>query len=163
MSINMIVAAGRNGEIGLNGDLIWNLPGDLKRFKEITTGHPVIMGRKTWESLPKRPLPGRRNIILTRNRDFRVDGAEIAQSIEDAIHMTRGESIFIIGGAEIYKLFLPFTDYLYLTEVDDTCANADAHLPVDMSQWEVMEQSDWKEFENTPRFRYVTLKSRNNK
>lgn len=159
--INMIVAMGKDGAIGLEGNLIWNLPGDLKRFKTITLGHPVIMGRKTWESLPKRPLPGRRNIILSRRKDFKADGAEIANSLEEAIDISTGEQPFIIGGAEIYNAFLPFTSHLYLTSVDDVCPNADARLNLNL-------EKDWEEISREPdlstseglTFRYINFKKR---
>ena len=106
--VHLIVAIGEDGAIGKNGDLIWKISDDLKRFKSLTSGHPVIMGRKTWESLPKRPLPGRRNIILTHRKDFQGEGAEIVNSIEEAIRITENEEPFVIGGAQIYKLFLPY-------------------------------------------------------
>lgn len=155
--INMIVAIGKDGAIGKGGDLIWKIPEDLKRFKALTTGHPVIMGRKTWESLPKRPLPGRRNIIITRQKDYKPEGAEVVNSIPEAIEVTQNELPFIIGGAEIYRAFLPFTDYIYLTEVDDKCGEADSFLHIDFSNgWELTEESP---LETTPAglsYRYLT-------
>jgi dihydrofolate reductase len=123
--IGVVVAIGRNREIGMEGKLLWHIPDDLKRFKELTLGHPVIMGRKTWESLPEkfRPLPERENIVITRNSEFKAPGAIITRSIEEGLSTARkaggGEKIFIIGGAEIYNLSLPKATHLYLTLIDD--------------------------------------------
>lgn len=158
MEVNMIVAAGRNGVIGRKGELIWHLPGDLKHFKTLTTGHVVIMGRKTWESLPKKPLPGRRNIVLTRNMNYKANGAETVSSPEEALEKTAGEIPFIIGGEEIYRLFLPYAKRLYLTEVDADCPDADAFLPTGLNDgdWETIEEGPWQTPENPPRFRYLT-------
>lgn len=160
-SVNLIVAMGQDGAIGIDGNLIWNLPGDLKRFKSLTLGHPVIMGRKTWESLPKRPLPGRRNIILSRSKDFTAEGAEIANSLEEAFKMTSGEQPFIIGGAEIYNAFIPYTSRLYLTLVDDVCKEADARLDLNLKK-------NWEEISREPdlttpeglTFRYINFKKK---
>lgn len=129
MSVNMIVAAGSDGAIGKDGNLIWHISSDLKRFKALTMGHPVIMGRKTWESLPKRPLPGRRNIVVSRNPEFTAPGAETAASPRLALEMTRGEEPFVMGGAQIYNELLPFIDRIFLTEINAECSDADARLP----------------------------------
>ena len=152
----MIVAMGKDGAIGKEGNLLWTLPGDLKRFKNITMGHPVVMGRKTWDSLPKRPLPGRRNIILTRNKDFNEDGAEIAHSVTAALAMTEGENPFIIGGAEIYRQFLPFATKLFLTEVDDYQPDADARLQINLEDWEEIERSENYFTPDGVRYCYIT-------
>ena len=97
----------------------WHLPSDLKRFKEVTLGKPIIMGRKTWESLPKKPLPGRLNIIITRQSNFHAEGAEIAGSVDEALRLAGDVAeTCIIGGGEIYQMFLPLADRIYLTEVD---------------------------------------------
>ena len=138
--IKLIVAIGREGAIGIKGDLIWHISEDLRRFKRLTSGHPVIMGRKTWESLPKRPLPGRRNIVVTTNPDYEAPGAEIAGNPEEALRLTENEAPFIIGGAEIYRLMLPYATHLYLTEIDAAEPLADAHLKFDMSEWEEIEK-----------------------
>lgn len=140
--VNLIVAIGKDGAIGKEGDLIWKIPEDLKRFKALTMGHPVIMGRKTWESLPKRPLPGRRNIILSRRKDFNAEGGEVVSSVKEALEMTSGEDPFVIGGAEIYKAFLPLSERLYLTVVDSECPEADAFLnPVLWQNFNLIEES----------------------
>ena len=155
---SIIVAVGADGAIGKKGELIWSLPGDLKRFKELTMGHPVIMGRKTWESLPKKPLPGRRNIVITRNKDYMAEGGETVSSVDEALKLAGEESPFIIGGAEIYKAFMPFATRIYLTEVDDSTPDADAwlHLNLDDS-WEETGRSEDFQNQNGITFRYVTL------
>ena len=132
--IHLIVAIGEDGAIGKNGDLIWKISDDLKNFKKLTTGHPVIMGRKTWESLPKKPLPQRRNIIVTRNKDYMAEGAEVVHSVEEAMKLTADEEPFVIGGAEIYNAFIPYVTHFHLTKVFDSCTDADTFLslPLDL-------------------------------
>jgi len=127
--ISYVVAVSRNGVIGREGGLPWHISSDLKRFKEITMGKPVVMGRKTWESLPRRPLPGRRNIVITRQPGFAPEGAEVAASAEAALRLA-GEvpEVAVIGGGEIYRLFWPLVDRLYLTEVDLE-VDGDTHFP----------------------------------
>ncbi|MCH5228069.1 MAG: dihydrofolate reductase [Muribaculaceae bacterium] len=157
MDLNLIVAIGDNGEIGKDGDLIWKIPADLKRFKTLTTGHPVIMGRKTWDSLPKRPLPGRRNIILTRNPNFHPEGAETVNSIEEALKLTNGENPFVIGGKEIYKAFLPFITRAYITRIFDKCEEADSFLSLDFSKdWDKTEESPVETTPDGINYQYVT-------
>ena len=162
MSVKMIVAIGKDGAIGQNGDLIWKIPDDLKRFKALTTGHPVIMGRKTWESLPKKPLPNRKNIILTRQKDFEVSGAETAHSIDEALDLTANQDCFIIGGAEIYKAFMPIVSELFLTVVDATCPDADAFLNLNLSEdWEKTEESPLMSTPAGLNYKYITYKRLN--
>ena len=158
MEVNMIVAMGIDGAIGKEGDLIWHIPEDLKHFKALTTGHPVIMGRKTWESLPKRPLPGRRNIVLTRQQEYETPGAEKADSIETALEITSEENPFIIGGAEVYKAALPFVTKLHLTIVEDKCDNADAFFQIPLDSFKKIEESalQTSSVTSSPRFRYQT-------
>lgn len=127
MSISMIAAIGRNLELGKGNDLIWHFKEDMKFFKETTTGSSVIMGRKTFESLPK-ALPNRKNIVITNNRDYIADGGYVVNSIEKALELA-GDNAFIIGGGNIYSQFLPLADTLYLTEIDDECADADTYFP----------------------------------
>ncbi len=116
--IALVVAVSRNGVIGRNGGLPWHLSSDLKRFKAITMGKPVVMGRKTWESLPRKPLPGRRNIVITRSAGYVAEGADIVATAEAALRLVAGaEEICILGGGEIYRLFLPLAGRVYLTEV----------------------------------------------
>ena len=133
--ITLIVAMGPNGEIGIEGRLPWHLPGDLAHFKRTTVGHPIIMGRKTFTSIG-RPLPRRRNLVLTRSPDRLPEGVEGASDPEDALTRCAGESeVFIIGGADIYRAFLPRADRLVLTEVQGEFA-ADTFFPsFDRSEW----------------------------
>lgn len=127
MSISMIAAVGRNLELGKGNDLIWHFKEDMKFFKETTTGSSVIMGRKTFESLPK-ALPNRKNIVITNNRDYVADGGYVVNSIEKALELA-GDNAFILGGGNIYSQFLPLADKIYLTEIDDECADADTYFP----------------------------------
>ena len=127
----LVVAVSRNGVIGRGGGLPWHVASDLKRFRQITMGKPVIMGRKTWESLPKRPLPGRSNIVITRATAYEAPGAHVVAGAEAALHLAGTENpgeICIIGGGEIYAMFLPLADRVYLTEVDLE-ATGDAFFP----------------------------------
>ncbi|MCH5224798.1 MAG: dihydrofolate reductase [Muribaculaceae bacterium] len=157
--VNLIVALGRHGEIGREGSLIWHISGDLKRFKALTMGHPVIMGRKTWESLPKRPLPGRRNIILSRREGYATPGAEKVSSVEEALEITAGENPFIIGGAEVYGAFLPHVSDLFLTRVDAESVEADAFLDLDLSEgWQLIEKSPREETPEGLGYHYETYK-----
>lgn len=122
--ISIIVAHSKNMVIGKGNDLIWEIPDDHARFKKITMGHPVVMGRKTWESIPEkfRPLPGRTNFVITRDSSYRAPGATVTTSFEDTLVQAQespgGEEIFVVGGGEIYKQALPLTDRLYITVVD---------------------------------------------
>ena len=117
----MIAAVARNGAIGKDNALLWHEPEDLKHLRRVTMGHPVVMGRKTWDSLPSRfrPLPGRRNIVITRDTAWHAEGAEAVTSIDAARALLAGaEKAFVIGGAQIYALALPHADELVLTEID---------------------------------------------
>lgn len=153
--IAIIAAVGNNLELGSHGDLVWHISADLRNFKRLTTGHPVIMGRKTWESLPKRPLPGRRNIVMTRHPG-EIKGAETAASVEEALALCEGEETpFIIGGEEIYRLFLPHASRLYLTHVDAvTAKEVDAWLPEYHDEWKLVEASDWELDPNGIKYRF---------
>jgi dihydrofolate reductase len=134
--IALVAAVSRDGVIGRDGSLPWHVASDLKRFKEITMGKPVIMGRKTWESLPRKPLPGRRNIVITRQTRYRAEGAEIAASADAALALCgTAAEIAVIGGGEIYRMFWPLADRLYLTEVDIR-VEGDTHFPkVRAEEW----------------------------
>ena len=133
--IGLIVALAANGVIGLNNALPWHLPADLKRFKALTMGHPVVMGRKTHESIG-RPLPGRRNLVITRNRGYSAPGCEIVHSLDEAIDACRGaEQVFIIGGAELYRESLPRAHCLEFTEIRAEF-EGDASFPeFSLAQW----------------------------
>jgi dihydrofolate reductase len=138
-NLAIIVAVARNGIIGATNDagvgtLPWHLPEDLKHFKETTNGHPIIMGRKTWESLG-RPLPNRRNIVISRQADYAATGAEVFTSLPEAISAVGGTPAFIIGGAELYRQALPLAGQLIITEVD-LDAEGDTHFPPFGSEWQ---------------------------
>lgn len=135
--IEIIVAAGRDNAIGRRGDLAFHIREDLRRFKSLTMGHPVIMGRKTFESLPKGALPGRRNIVITSQPDYTAPGAEVAHSVDEALGMCRdAEVTFIIGGASIYAQALPLADTIHLTRIDADSPDADTFFPeMDVRAW----------------------------
>ncbi|MCM1286150.1 MAG: dihydrofolate reductase [Acetobacter sp.] len=128
MTISMIAAVGKNSELGKGNDLIWHFKEDMKFFKETTMGNTVIMGRKTFESLPK-ALPNRKNIVITNNKNYKAEGAAVVNSPDEAIAIAEGEEVFIIGGGRIYSYFLPLADKLYLTEIEAECADADTFFP----------------------------------
>lgn len=132
MTISIIAAIGKNRELGYGKDLIWKIPNDLARFKTVTSGHPIIMGRKTYESIG-RILPDRTNIIITRNSEFKVDGAVIVNSLEQAIEKAKGEhgsdEIFIIGGSQIFNQAIKIADKLYLTKINSEAPLADVFFP----------------------------------
>lgn len=136
MSLSLIVALAKNRVIGLNNTLPWHLPEDLKRFRALTTGHHIIMGRKTYESLG-RLLPDRTTVIVTRNPNYQVEGALIAHSLEEAMALCVGdEEAFLIGGAELYQAGLNLAQKMYVTELDLEVAG-DAYFPAfDLSQWQ---------------------------
>ena len=134
--VAFVVAVARNGVIGKDGGLPWHISSDLKRFKEITMGKPVIMGRKTWESLPKRPLYGRHNIVITRNRDFVAEGASVVAGAKEALTAAGdAHEIAVIGGAEIFSLFMPLASRIYLTEVDLSVEGDTVFPPLDPGEW----------------------------
>ena len=131
LTVSLVAAVARNGVIGRDGGLPWRIPEDARRFREVTMGHPVVMGRKTWDSLPDRfrPLPGRRNVVVTRNPAWSADGAECAGSLSDALQLVDGApEVFVIGGAEIYSEALPLAHRLLLTEIDEE-VEGDARFP----------------------------------
>lgn len=116
----LIAAVARNGMIGKDGGMPWHLPADLQHFKRLTLGHPILMGRRTWDSLG-RALPGRRNIVISRQAGWQATGAEHAESLPDALQLVAGDALaFVIGGAQLYAQALPFADALELTEIDQT-------------------------------------------
>ncbi len=134
----MIAAAAENRALGKDNQLVWHLPNDFKRFKNLTTAHHIIMGRKTFESFPK-PLPNRTHIIITRQTDYQADGCIVVDSIEKAIEKCpKNEDAFIIGGGEIYQLAMPFSDKIELTVVHHTF-DADAFFPeIKLGEWELV-------------------------
>ena len=123
--IAIIAAIDKNNALGFKNRLLFYLPDDLKRFKALTTGHTVVMGRKTFDSLPKGALPNRRNIVLSRSTRLELPGAEVYASLEEALlHCANNEQVFIMGGASVYKQAMPLADRLYMTEIDAEAAEA---------------------------------------
>ena len=148
VKLSMIVARAHGGVIGVKGDLPWRLSDDLKAFKKVTFGCPVLMGRKTWESLPIKPLPGRENIVLTRDWQYDAIGARVYSSFAPAMNAAKAialkgrfEEIFVIGGEAIYRKALPIADRLYITEVDAD-VEGDAFFPE-------FDESSWREISST--------------
>ena len=147
MKVSLVAAVARGGVIGRDGGVPWRLPEDMAHFRELTMGHPVVMGRRTWESLPDqfRPLPGRGNLVITRNPDWSAQGADRAGSVEDALELLGSEpEVFVIGGGEIYAAALRFADELLVTEID-----ADVEGDTTFPTW------DSGEFEEVSRERHV--------
>ncbi|GGF81539.1 dihydrofolate reductase [Wenyingzhuangia marina] len=160
--ITLIAAIGDNNELGKNNDLIWHLPADLKRFKKITTGHHIIMGRKTYESIGK-PLPNRTTIIITRNKNYKVEGCITTDSLEHAIEIAKkDENAFVIGGAKIYKKAIDLVDELDICEVHRTF-DADVFFPkIDTNIWEEIKREDFKSDEkNIYDYSFVKYKRKN--
>lgn len=161
-TVAVIAAVARNGAIGRDNDLLWRNPQDLAHFRAVTMGCPVVMGRRTWDSLPPRfrPLPGRRNVVVTRNAQWRADGAEAAASLPEALaRLADAPKVFVIGGAQLYALALPLADELVLTEIDADF-DGDAHFPA----WR---RADFDEVAHEPRtaadgtcFAFVTYRRR---
>lgn len=140
-TVNLIAAIDLNRAIGLDGDQLAYIGQDLRHFKALTLGKPVVMGRRTNEALPRRRLPGRRNIVLTRDASFAVEGVEVAASPSEALGMVDGEAeVFVIGGAQIYEAFLPMASRIFLTVIEHRFERADTFFP-DFSSWAVAERS----------------------
>jgi dihydrofolate reductase len=144
MKLSLIAAVAHNRVIGQHNQLLWHLPGDMRHFRETTRGRPVLMGRKTWESLPEkfRPLPGRLNVVVSRNPDYSAPGAVPADSLASAIEKTgSSDELFVIGGAELYRQALPLAGKLYLTEIT-TEFSGDAYFPeVRPDEWKEISRS----------------------
>ncbi|MCM1370089.1 MAG: dihydrofolate reductase [Candidatus Amulumruptor caecigallinarius] len=158
-----VVAMGRNREIGINGDMPWHLPEDLKHFKELTLGHPVIMGRATWESLPKHPLPGRRNMVLTHKANYEARGAECFPSLEDALESCApGEVPVIMGGGRIYAMALPKCTRLYVTQIEAEYPDAETWFPeISPNEWALTEQSEIMESRCGMHYQFLIYERRN--
>lgn len=145
--ISLIVAASRNGVIGANNKLPWHLPADLKRFKQLTMNHPILMGRKTFESIGK-PLPGRTNIVITRQKSFKCCGTTVAHSLEEALLICENEKeTFVIGGAEIFKRALPLADRIYFTRIEKDFEGDTKLFEIDLATWK---ETSREEFLNDP-------------
>ena len=157
-----VVACGADRAIGRQGAIPWRLSEDLKHFKLVTMGHAVIMGRKTWESLPKKPLPGRRNIVVTRNAGYYAPDAETAPSIEAAIAMCSNDELpIIIGGEQVYREALPYCTKAIITLVDVRTPDADAFFPeLPERQWQITDESEEMTSANGIGYKYVTFSRR---
>lgn len=161
--ISIIVAVSEDLGIGKDNELLWHISEDLKRFKKLTTGNTVIMGKKTWESLPKRPLPGRKNIVLTDNPDESIENAVTAYSIKDALNKCGpSEEIFIMGGGSVYSQFMPIADRLYISHIHKK-APADIYFPeIDPGIWEITEKELFDAGEgNSIPYTYTIYKRKN--
>lgn len=153
MTVKIIAAVCSNGAFGRGGDLLFHISDDLKRFKALTMGHPIIMGRKTFESFPKGPLPGRRNIVISRQKDYAPAGAEVFDSPAAALDAcTDADEVFIIGGGEIYRQFIDDADELLLTEIDDAPNDCDTFFP--HFSHRLHQATAWTE--TSPRHRFAT-------
>jgi dihydrofolate reductase len=141
LSISFIVAMDIQQAIGLGNDLPWRLPADLAYFKKTTLNHTILMGRKTYESMGK-PLPSRTNVILTQNKEYEAEGCTIVHNVEEAVALFKNEEVFVIGGAEIFKLFMPFVDRLYITLIEHEF-EADTYFPeFDIEDWNLVSSED---------------------
>ena len=152
----MIAAAAENNALGKDNKIVWHLPNDFKRFKSLTSGHHIIMGRKTFESLQK-PLPNRKHIIITRQKDYQAEDCIVVDSMEKALNACpKDQDSFIIGGGEIYKIGLPFTDKIELTRVHHTF-EADAYFPeINEKEWK-LEKSEFNEKDEKHKYDYSYL------
>ncbi len=158
--IHIIVAMDAQRGIGINNTLPWRLPEDMAHFKRLTTGHPIIMGRKTFESIG-RPLPTRRNIVITRNPDWRHDGVEAVGSVQGALALLAGQDAYIIGGAEIYQQALPLADSLIITQISKTFA-CDAFFPeIDPALWQEAARELHRSETADLQYAFVTLRRAN--
>jgi dihydrofolate reductase len=155
--ISIVVAVAKNGVIGDRGALPWRIPEDLKHFKALTMGKPIIMGRKTWDSLPKKPLPGRTNIVVTRNPEFRADGAIVAHSFADAVVKAGASEVAVIGGQAIFAEALPIADTIHMTQVAAS-PDGDTFMPlIDRAEWREVACEGPHEADGL-RYSFVTLK-----
>ena len=159
--ITMIAAAAENNALGKNNDLIWHISEDLKRFKRLTSGHAIIMGRKTFESMTK-ALPNRKNIVLTNKKDYHPEGATVVHTLEDALTLVKDDSQpFIIGGGEIYRLFMPYCDRIELTRVHHNF-EADVFFPkIDLNQWKEIARENIEATKEQPyNYSYITFEKK---
>lgn len=155
--ITLILARAANGVIGASGKMAWHLPADLRRFKQLTMGRPMIMGRKTFDSLPA-ILEGRRHIVLTRDPDWQDEGAEPVATIEEALKLANAPHVMVIGGAEIYRLFLPLADRIELTEVAlEPAGDAAIHYPAAADWKEVAREDHPADEAGRPAYSFVTF------
>ncbi|MCM3783849.1 dihydrofolate reductase [Neobacillus mesonae] len=149
MGISMIWAMSSNGIIGKDNGMPWRLPKDMDFFKEQTTGHTIVMGRKTWESLRGRALPNRRNVVLTR-QDIELPKAEVIHSVLEGVELAKDKELFVIGGAKVYEEFLPYADRLIVTRIHETI-EGDTYMPdINWNEWEMTEEFKGEQDEKNP-------------
>ena len=154
--IILVLARAANGVIGKDGGMPWHIPADLRHFKQITTGRPMIMGRKTFDSLPGL-LDGRRHIVLTRDSGWEEEGAEVAHSVEEALKLANGPHVCVIGGTEIFKLFLPLADRIELTEIAAEPDGDTSMAAFDKTDWQEVARETHAAEGNIPAHDFVTL------
>ncbi len=148
--LSMIWAMDENGLIGRDNKMPWHLPAEMAYFRRTTTGHPILMGRRTFESFGAKPLPNRRNVILSRNSDYAPIGAEVVHSVEEAIELLGGQPFFVIGGTQIYRAFLPYAEKLYVTTIQHAF-EGDEHFPaIDWSRWQLISEEHGQTDEKNP-------------
>ena len=157
--IMLILARAANGTIGFDGRMPWHLPADLRRFKALTMGKPMIMGRKTFESLPGL-LPGRRHIVLTRSKDWDDDGAEVAGSVTEALRLANAPHVAVIGGGEVWRLFEPLADRIELTQIHAEYPGDVAVVAPDAAHWEPSAREDHPADAGRPGYSFITLQRR---
>lgn len=155
MTLNIICAVAKNNAIGYENKLLYHIKADMQRFRQLTTGHTVIMGRRTFESLPSGALPDRRNIVLSRTQDS-FPGCEVYKSLDEALaHCKPDEDVFVIGGETLYRLALPKADHLYMTEIESTPDNADAFFPDYSQGWKAVHSEEHETLKTHRRYRFV--------
>jgi dihydrofolate reductase len=157
VTLGLIWAQAAHGVIGAGGGMPWRSPEDMARFREVTTGHPVIMGRRTWESIPERfrPLPGRRNLVLTADPTWSSAGAERAASLDDALALVGTDETWVIGGGTVYAAAIEAADRLEVTEFDLE-VDGDTHAPwIDPAAWAIAVQTPWADSPTGPRYRFT--------
>lgn len=156
-TITLLWAQDRTGAIGRENTIPWRVPEDVRRFRELTGAAPVVMGRKTWESLPERfrPLPGRRNVVISRSAGYVADGAEVLASVTDALDAIAG-AVTVIGGGEIYEMTMPLATHLRVTEIDVLVDGADAFAPdIDEYTWDLDTAGEWLTSTTGTRYRFL--------
>jgi len=161
--IVLVLARASDGTIGHQGNIPWRIAADMRHFKASTIGKPCIMGRKTWESLPKKPLPGRTNIVVTRDRGFKAEGASVVHSFVDAVALAQAENpeeIAVIGGADIYREAISQTQRIYLTDVHADFGGDVRMPPFDRGLWDETDREDHVAESGAPAFSFLTLERR---
>jgi dihydrofolate reductase len=156
VAITIIVAKSNNGIIGKDGDLPWRLPEDLKRFKRLTTGNIVVMGRKTYDSIG-RPLPNRKNIVISRNMSLKIEGVDVEHDLVDVLKRNQEENVYVIGGGQIYVEALPFSEKLEVTEVDVELVGDTSFPEIDSSQWKEIFREKRVDPESNLTYSFVSL------